>query len=435
MRFVIVAVVVLLNVSVGVAGEYEALFDVFSEQKPDVSRAYSVGGLMLEQPDCTMMLDSGTVVFSTPVNGRIYSAVFTGSATIDYTPPVAVERNQMKRFLGTENYSREVMGFFFCFTDSTMHRIIANAQRVILLSVPASSQQIFDAGFARIIFEKKHKFIPPPVLYSATGDESPWFFAMAFHAKEDPAIYQYDARDFEGVSFAKVLPSQYSFNKFPIGITRHYPAERYAPGKINDDDCEFDMITPVHYDIDCSIAANLDMTVAMKLSAVAKRNGVRWVSFGYYYRMKLTSVKVGMNNAEFFQLPESGQLYVKLPAASTAGEKLEFSFNYTGKDVISRSSNYTYMNFSIQWYPQHNGLVRALYDVTYHVDEKYKFVGAGKKVFEKREGDVVTSKWKMDSPVRNVSFNIGPFYIIDVKKRERHSDEIVFHRRRAGVSF
>lgn len=415
MRLLLFIVVICCTISAAHAGEYETLFEKFAEQKPDISKAYSVEGVFLQQPDCVISLDSGVVVFSTPVDSRVFSATFIGKGTVEYTPPIAVERGQMKRFLGTESYSKEVDGLFFCFTDSTMQQIIAGAAPAKLLLLPAHTNDYFDRGMSSVIIEKKYKYLPSPVLYSYTGDETPWFTTMIFPSQGDPAKYTYNSRDFEGVSFGTVINSQYSMNKVINRITSHFPGIRYENGADNENDNEFDEITPLHYDIDCSIAANLNMKVLVKLSATAKQNGLRWVNFSFHEKLFLDSVLLNGKSVEYFQLPENDVFYARLPQPSKQGEQMEFTFKYHGNDVITRMYDYTFMEFSIQWYPTNNGIAKALFDLTFHVDEKYKFVSIGKKTSEKREGDVVTSTWKSDLPVRNVSFNIGAFQIKDIK--------------------
>jgi aminopeptidase N len=81
---------------------------------------------------------------------------------------------------------------------------------------------------------------------------------------------------------------------------------------------------------------------------------------------------------------------------------------YRGK-IIKRMGDYTFIETSIQWYPTYGYKQKSLFDITFTAPDNYKLISIGNKVSqEKKEGEII-SRWSAEYPIRNASFNIGPF--------------------------
>ena len=85
---------------------------------------HEVSELVLTRDAATFTL-TGSVYLLTPVEGRTTGAVFVGSGTMEYTPPVASERAMLRALTKGEDFQETFERAVFRFTDDTASAIVA----------------------------------------------------------------------------------------------------------------------------------------------------------------------------------------------------------------------------------------------------------------------------------------------------------------------
>ena len=79
--------------------------------------------IVLRRDAARFSLQTGTVIFFQPVQGRVTGALFRGQGTFELTPPTALEKQQLARFTGDTIRFCDVDELYFRFTDSTFEEI------------------------------------------------------------------------------------------------------------------------------------------------------------------------------------------------------------------------------------------------------------------------------------------------------------------------
>lgn len=83
---------------------------------PMAGSVAGVHGLVLRR-DAELRMDEGTLQLLTPVGGRTIAAVFVGSGSLTLTPPLEVERHEIRRVLGDSIRARPITAAMLVFGD------------------------------------------------------------------------------------------------------------------------------------------------------------------------------------------------------------------------------------------------------------------------------------------------------------------------------
>jgi hypothetical protein len=112
------------------------------------------------------------------------------------------------------------------------------------------------------------------------------------------------------------------------------------------------------------------------------------------------------------KLERDPTLWVRLPGAAGDPDTLELFYH---GELIDRFASFFFIKASAAWYPRSfEGRSPATFDVTYHSPASYTLASVGERKDQHRNGEVVTSRWVLDKPARNASFNIGLFETVDL---------------------
>ena len=87
------------------------------------SEAVSVTNLTLKRDAGTLRLNSGTVCFVAPVNGKVSGAVFVGDGLFLLYPPTETERKCLKYLTKEDEFNEKFERLVLRFTDSTYQEI------------------------------------------------------------------------------------------------------------------------------------------------------------------------------------------------------------------------------------------------------------------------------------------------------------------------
>ncbi len=89
------------------------------------SQVTDVHHLVLDHPGGRLVLESGKLVLLSQVGGRVVGAVFKGDGRFQFTPPVAIERAQLRQLDSSGRLDEPITGVAMLFTDSTAEALHA----------------------------------------------------------------------------------------------------------------------------------------------------------------------------------------------------------------------------------------------------------------------------------------------------------------------
>src|SRR5437762_2859568 len=116
----------------------------------------------------------------------------------------------------------------------------------------------------------------------------------------------------------------------------------------------------------------------------------------------------GRRPAEFFKGDRAPRFWVLAGSPLAPGRPESLRVRYHG-DFLTREGDWVYLDPEAVWYPRPDGENRARFDLTFHVPDAYELASVGERVSGETRGGVVTSRWRMATPTRFASFNVGVF--------------------------
>src|SRR5262245_60858350 len=105
------------------ANRYDSLFDQLMNLPQTTGTTAQVTNVTLRRDVGTFNLVSGRLDFFGKIDDRVVAAAFTGNGNFEYTPPTAVEREQLKRVLHSDSLHRSFSTLFLLFADSTAEEL------------------------------------------------------------------------------------------------------------------------------------------------------------------------------------------------------------------------------------------------------------------------------------------------------------------------
>ena len=104
------------------------------------SEAVTVNNVTLKRDAATFQLNSGTVCFLSPVQGKVTGAVFVGEGRLLLTPPLPSEERSLSLLSKEKEFSENFNHLVLRFTDGTYDEIkkAGSAASSFLRSGPAA---------------------------------------------------------------------------------------------------------------------------------------------------------------------------------------------------------------------------------------------------------------------------------------------------------
>lgn len=349
-----------------------------------------------------------------PVNGRVIGAVFTGEGKFSFAPPTDVERKQLARFKKVEKLDEPFNSVVMYFADGTAEELqktlffktgtpVEKAADVVKESLKYMSDaeySYFDSEFTRAFSQ---------------NDKNELFYAHIEQKGEDPMMFEIDPYEVEEVQL--FVKSMNSVRKSRELVNEFYWQKDYVNGVASADESKDDFAIN-HYDMDVAIGEDMNMRASAKMDITVLKDDLKMLTFDLFYKLKADSIVLKDGTRADFYNSKVGQIWVQLPAAFKKGENSQVTIYYGG-EAVKREYDWIVLQTSIEWYPTHNGTAKSTFDFTFHTPANYQFISVGEKISDETSGNVYTSRWKVATPQRNMSFNMGFF------KEYEHKDERV----------
>jgi hypothetical protein len=363
------------------------------------SEAVSLTNFDLKRDAGTFRLNSGTVCFAPPVNGKVTGAVFAGDGLFLLTPPTETERKSLKFLTKEDEFNEKFERLVLRFTDSTYEDLKKAGK-------PATGG--CDAGPLKdsqstTRHRLKHN-LEAELLGEVLSPDPRGLFVAFVHGKryDDKEIYSLDPNtDADQVEFWT-----YDENKLGDWASFHFttPPDRAAFGK---------MVRMEHHQLDTKLERSGALSGKATTTFVSLRNGLRVVPFALFHTLRVQSVTADGQPLSFIQEDKNddADFAVILPKPLAAGEKFSITTTYSGKEAVSNEGGGNYFPIARDdWYPngRNPGLGEyASYDMTFRIPKGMKIAATGAQVSESNEGGQNVTVWKSEAPQTVAGFNYG----------------------------
>jgi len=371
------------------------------------SEAISVTNFDLKRDAGTFRLNSGTVCFVPPVNGKVTGAVIVGDGSFLLAPPTETERKSLKYLTKEDEFSEKFERLVLRFTDSTYDEIKKAGK-------PMSGG--CDAGLLKdsqsVTRHKIKHNLEAELLAEILSPEPRALFWAFIHGKhyDDKEIYSLDPnQNSDQVDFWT-----YDENKWGDWASFHF-TEPHPKGSVGR------TIRIEHHQLDTALEKNGALSGKATTTFVSLRNGLRVVPFALFHTLRVQSVMADGQPLSFIQEDKNddADFAVILPKPLAAGEKFSVTTSYGGKDAVVNEGSGNYFPIARDdWYPNSTGPglgEYASYDMTFRIPKGMKIAATGILVNQSNDGGQNVTVWKSETPQTVAGFNYGKFKVEEAK--------------------
>ncbi len=410
---------------------YEA-FEQIHTPAVDTTASYRLVDVRIDHCDFSLLLDSGVFFPYEPVlidtDSIRYGGLFVGRGRLKFHPAINMEQIQLQRFYKTDSLDRY-------FDDCEIHLSDSMLQVLLAQSVPGETADAASAVAScellrtKVTHQEEFHFTYK-TLHNLDVGTSEYFHVNVAPDGTSQLLYYYDPLDREEISlyshFEHLTTSFFEhLVSYPAGVDsalfnlngrlKEYLVVEHVStdGRITDDGEYYgSSLHTVRADKLPSRVLFFELHQALRVSQVLGPDStalsfVRWNDWN--------------NRAQ--------PLYVFLETTPQPGERFDLSFHYngyicekgrvelrvsSGADVEQRKFDVQYIpfdDFSVTaenvWYPRYSSIEQPTYDMTFSSPENCILIASGNKVREIREGGRLITRWEVDRPTRNVTFNLG----------------------------
>ncbi len=371
------------------------------------SEAVQVTNFDLRRDAGTFRLNSGTICFVPPVNGKVTGGVFVGDGVFLLVPPTETERKSLKFLTKEDEFREKFERLVLRFTDSTYDEIKK-------AGMPAAGG--CDAGILKDSQNTTRHKIKSNLEINIIGEilspEPRGFFIAFIHGKryDDKEIYTLDPnRNSNQVDFWT-----YDENKWGDWASFSF-TEPHAKGSVGR------TIEIEHHQLDTTLEKSGALSGKATTTFVSRRSGLRVVPLSLFHTLRVQSVTADGQPLSFIQEDKNddADFAVILPKPLAAGEKFSLTTTYSGKEAVTNEGGGNYFPIARHnWYP--NSVDSAFgeyasYDMTFRIPKGMKMAATGAQVSDANEGGQNVSVWKSETPQTVAGFNFGKFKVEEAK--------------------
>jgi len=380
--------------------------------------AVTVSNITLKRDAAHFQLNSGTVCFLAPVQGKVTGAIFVGEGKLLLTPPIPLEQRSLKLLTKEDEFSESFDRVALRFTDNTYDELKQAGK--------PGSVSACDAGplsdAQHTMRKKLHYNLDARILQDLLSPEPGGLFVAFLHGKHysDKMLLAIDPHGLDEVYPEEIELATYEDNKQGIWAAFHYSSE-YANGKATSAQ-QNSVVHIEHQELDTSIETSGHLSGKAVTTFVARAPGVRVVPFALFPALRAKTVTGdGGQPLNFIQEDklQDPQFWVVLPKPLAAGEKYTITTTYDGKEAVVNEGGGNFFPVSREdWYP--NAVAGGFgeftnYDLTFRIPKNMKMAATGNLVSETTQGDRNVTVWKSAVPLVVAGFNFGRFKVADDK--------------------
>ncbi len=391
---------------------YIHLFQQLQDLALDSENAANVRDLTLTRDAGCFVFKKGVLHLCRAVDQRVVAAYFEGDGSFTFTPPTAIEQQQLHRFYDETVFAQRFRFAFFLFADTTL----AEWQRHLTFAKKrptAEANRRLEICLKYLTDKKSQSFSSAPFRSFLENETNDFFYAHIADNDLTPVFFEINPDEVEEVRFSRRLIAHPGYAREII--CQFHQQRDYQAGL----DLALENKRPVditQYRIDCRIRADksfleaadptLQFDTKIGLKPVGQRR--QWLYFRLSPDAKIDSMR-WQNGVKprYFKGKDNPTLWVEWPPAAEP-ETLQIAYH---GNLVEKVGNYFYLKHSTLWYPQQDFYDLAGFDLTFHLDERYRFAAAGQPdtAATRLQDGVRTTHWVADRPTRNASFTLGLF--------------------------
>ena len=415
---------------------YATALDELRKLAPRGDRVATVSHLVLRRDAAEFRLESGTLQLLTPVAGRTAGAVFIGTGSVTFIPPVPMEGAELRRVLHDSLLCAPISAAVFVFTDSTAseleHRTTFAAPSAaagsVAAPVGAAMEFLLDGG---------KQWVEPALMTELLneGRDSTGFFAgYVKRVKGEDLMVQVNPQEIEEILLVRR-------GKFPgqrTQIVSQFQRAADLRDSVSSADEHPDRLTLDSYQIEATIKDNLGFSASATVHFRGRRDGNRWARFSLFEELTVDSVN-GQGGAPltFFRPKQSRELWVRLEPVIGRDQPGSFRVAYHG-DLIGHGSlirkslaplsnpavrrlteqamdRWAFIKSTTEWFPRYGTSQPADMELTFHTPAGERFASIGRLVESRVDGKVRTTRWVTEAPTQHASFNVGELEEFELK--------------------
>jgi Peptidase family M1 domain len=379
--------------------------------------AITVNNLTLKRDAATFQLNSGTLCFLSPVQGKVTGAVFAGEGRMLLTPPIPSEERSLSLLTKEKEFSENFSHLVLRFTDGTYDELKKAGSPTSPSCDPNLLRESQNASR-----KKLHYNFEARLLQDVLSPQPGGLFVAFVHGKKynDKILFVIDPHGAPGVAPEEIQLMTYDVNKEGIWAAFH-SYDQYAKGTAGSSE-KNGVIHIEHQQLDTEVQKGGHLNGKAVTTFVALSPGVRVIPFMLFPSLRVQSVTGDDGQAlNFIQEDklQDPQFWVVLSKPLASGEKYSVTTIYGGKDAISSEGAGNYFPVAREdWYP--NSAYGALgeytsYDMTLRIPKGLTMAATGNLISDKTEGDHNVTVWKSEVPLTVAGFNFGKFRREEVK--------------------
>lgn len=384
---------------------YNETYDQLVGLKADPLKVAAVSNLVINRETGTFTLEDGTLYLTTPVNGTVCAAVFTGKGTFSYTPPDEIEKEQLARFYETKEMNKKFEVLFLMFADSTLSELESKLDFKPNEDTHEADGQI--SWSLEFLSNKGAEYFDSDLMKTFLEKEFNGSFYADFHTERgNPLFFRVNPFDEEEVTLEKRTESDLHTNREVVNqfcassdFRAKYPACRVKE--------RFDA---TGYKIS-RIDDHLNFNASADVMFSPKVKNQNWIHLYLYQDLVVDSVLLGgQSKCQFNKGDDNTVLWIHPLEPFQKDESYRLTVFYHG-DVLSLDGDLGWISLKSPdyWFPRLAYWQKVIYHMTFSYPTKYKFAASGDLLSEQKTDEVTTSIWMNRQSAKNASFNIGQF--------------------------
>jgi len=403
----------------GRAQQAAALLDELHRIGLDAPQTFKVTDLYLQRDALRLHLQHGTLVFLTPVAGRVTGALFEGAGEVLVVPPQPAERQQLVKFTGSPLLTESFASLYLRFTDRTFEEL--RAQIASGHGEPAHDPELLErwepllaplnrAHSLRLLLD----YLDDPVPYFYAGVEGRRLgtFNVVVDDRRPEQLLVGQVRRRDDRAFYDVWSSfsrrQGPATAPPVRALAYRLRGTLLPTTELEADCE----------VDLELGAARPRVLLFELS--------RFLSVAEVSEVGATgeTPRLGSGQApvplEYFQnatlTPEEARyrgtdvVAVVLPPGRAAGSaKRTLRFRYRGRVITDLGNGVLFVGARGNWYPNINVFYPARFELRFRFPRALQLVATGTLQEAREDGEWRETLWVSDIPLPVAGFNVGDY--------------------------
>jgi hypothetical protein len=393
----------------------------------DPEACFRVRDLRIRRPGLSIYLNEGLLIFTKPVAGRRFGAVFSGEieggdAEVLVVPPTTIERRALSAITESPTFNEHFRSAALMFGDDTAEQLIAEIKEK---SVPGlrdddgpSLASRYSEGIKQLANAFAVRLTEEALMQQSNLPGVGWLLLSFANAQRGTVDIVLDPLWDESLLLGapEALESGNDRRKF-LAWTQFRPK-----GMPNAD--PFAGLHTTNVEIDASLAENLELSSKVAIEVQAGDRATRVLPFFMSRRMRITSVTSNGVPLEFLQREdpavelrrdESDTFLVLLPQALPAKQKVTIEFKTQGKVVEEAAQKVYFVGARSSWYP-HIAIDMAPHRIKMRYPAKLQLVLPGDEIHHAEDALWKTTERQISQSVRLVGFNLGEFSVASEKR-------------------